>query len=406
MIKDYFLLPLKEIKHRKLRSFLTLLGIIIGITAVISLITLGQGLQNAISKQFTSLGNDKLFIAPKGNLISAGTSNDVIKITNDDLDVVRQTSGIKIASGFIYTTTKIEYNNNVRYFFAYGMPSDPEETALINSAQNYKILQGREMNKGEKYKTVLGNEYLNPDLFGKAVSTGDKIYINDQEFKIIGIWQKTGSPPDDKAAMIPLDTYQEIFNKPKELGMIIAQTQAGENPSLIAEKITKELRKSRKLKEDKEDFTIQTPEQLASAFSTILDIVQIVLIGIACISLLVGGVGIMNTMYTAVLQRTKEIGVMKALGAQNYQIMYLFLIESGFYGLFGGLIGVIIGILIAKLAEYSLTLYLGPSFLSVEINLLLIIGTLLFSFIIGCLSGLAPAIRASKLNPVQSLRYE
>lgn len=406
MIKDYFVIPFKEIKQRKLRSFLTLLGIIIGITAVISLITLGQGMQNAITKQFTSLGKDKLFITAKGNILTAGTSTDVTKLTNNDLELVRKISGVRLASGFIYTTTKIEYNNKVRYFFAYGMPSDSQESALINSAQNYKILKGRDLTKGEKYKTVLGYEYSQPDLFGKEVSLSDKILINNQEFKVVGFWQKTGSPPDDKAAMIPIDTYQEIFNKPKELGMVLAQTQPGENPTLIAEKITKELRKSRHVKEGKEDFSIQTPEQLASAFSTILDIVQIVLIGIACISLLVGGIGIMNTMYTSVLQRTKEIGVMKALGAKNSQIMSLFLIESGFYGLGGGIIGAIIGISIAKFAEYSLTLYLGPSFLTIEISWSLVIGTLFFSFIVGCLSGIAPAVRASKLNPVESLRYE
>jgi len=406
MIKDYFLLPLKEIKHRKLRSFLTLIGIIIGITAVISLITLGQGLQNAIAKQFTTLGTDKLIISAKGNVLNVGLSIDAVKITTDDIKVIQKTPGVKSTAAMIYSSPRVEFNDNPRYFYVMGISTKDEERTLIEEAHSYKLLKGRPLQPKDNSKAVLGYEFLQKELFNKEIELSDTILLADTEFKVVGFYDRTGNPVHDKSLVIPLERYQELFNKSDEVGMIIAQTQAGENPSLIADKITKELRKSRYLKEGKEDFSIETPEQLASTFSTILDIVQIVLIGIACISLLVGGIGIMNTMYTAVLQRTKEIGVMKSLGAQNHQIMYLFLIESGFYGLGGGIIGVILGIFIAKFAEYSLTLYLGPSFLSVEINIFLIIGTLLFSFIIGCISGLAPAIRASKLNPVQSLRYE
>jgi putative ABC transport system permease protein len=165
------------------------------------------------------------------------------------------------------------------------------------------------------------------------------------------------------------------------------------------------LRDYRNLKEKEEDFSVQTPEQLFSSFGTILDIVQIVLIGIAGISLLVGGINIMNSMYTSVLQKTKEIGVMKALGAKNYQIMAFFLVEAGLYGLGGGIVGVVGGMLIAKLVEFGVTYALGP-YLVIKFSWWLIGGTLLFSFLVGALSGLAPAYRASKLNPVESLRYE
>ena len=114
MISDYFILPWKEIGHRKLRSWLTLLGVFIGIAAIISLITLGQGLQDAISGQIQSLGSDKLFIMPKGNLLTAGLSTDAIKITTKDLDVIKSTSGVKSATGMLYTTARIEFNDQVR----------------------------------------------------------------------------------------------------------------------------------------------------------------------------------------------------------------------------------------------------------------------------------------------------
>jgi putative ABC transport system permease protein len=406
MIKDYVKISWREIKRRRLRSWLTLLGIIIGIAAVTSLITLGQGLENAISKQFQGLGDDKLFITAKGSALTSGLSIEAVKITDKDLKVIERSSGIKEVAGYIYSAARIEFNDNVRYFFISGMPEDPEERKLIGEAQNFKILKGRSIDKGDKFKAVLGNEYLNENLFGVELSLGDKIKIQDYEFKIIGFLERIGSPPDDQSVMVPLDTFREIFDKEEELGMVIAQTQPGEDINLVAERVERNLRKHRNLDEGEEDFSVETPNQLMATFNTILNIVQAVLIGIAAISLLVGGIGIMNTMFTTILQRTKEIGVLKAIGARNEHILTLFLIESGFYGLGGGLIGVTIGISLAKIVEKAFIAFLGPALLSVEIDPLFILATLIFSFVVGCLSGVVPAWRASKLNPVDSLRYE
>ena len=405
MIKDYLSIPWKEVKRRKLRSFLTLIGIIIGITAVISLITLGQGLENAITQQFSALGNDKLFITAKGNTLTPGLAVDAISITEKDLDVIKSVTGVKQATGFIFSTAKIEFNDNVRYFIIFGQSTNPAERELIGESQNYVVETGRSLQKGDKNKVVLGYDYQEESLFGKSIELNDKIKIHDQEFKVIGFLGKIGSPPDDRSAGISLEVYQDLFET-EELGMLVAQTQPGDDPEIVAEKITKELRNHRGLEEGKEDFSIQTPEQLASTFGVILDIVNLVLIGIAAISILVGGIGIMNTMYTTVLERTKEIGIMKALGAQRKHIMYLFLVESGLYGLGGGIVGVLVGISFAKLVEFLFIIFIGPAFLSIEIDWLLVIGTLFFSFIIGALSGISPARKAATLDPVDSLRYE
>jgi putative ABC transport system permease protein len=406
MIKDLFKIPIEQIKHRRIRAWLTLLGIVIGIAAIVSLISLGQGLENAIEEQFSSLGNDKLIITAKGNTLTAGLSIDAIKITSDDLEVVNRVQGVKDSAGFIFTTAKVEFNDNVRYFYIFGTPKDPQQRKLIGETQSYTLANGRLLTKKDKFKAVLGYDYTKPGLFEKAIDVGDTILVQDREMKVIGFWNKIGSPPDDRAVHIPLDTYWDIFDNKDELGMMIAQTNPGEDPNKVAKDVEKTLRKFRGLKEGKEDFAIQTPEQFQEAFSIVLTIIQIVVLGIAGISLLVGGVGIMNTMYTSVLERTKEIGILKAIGAQNKHILVLFLIESGLYGLGGGLIGVVIGISLAKLIEYGFLIFVGPAFLLVEVNIPLIIATILFSFIVGCLSGLAPARRASKLNPVDSLRYE
>lgn len=404
MLTDYIKMPWKEIKRRKVRSWLTLIGFFIGIAAIISLISLGQGLENAIEKQFSAMGKDKIFITPKGGSF-AGIGSSIV-LTEEDRDLIGKVSGVKRVAGMSYSIGQIEFNEKVWFPFVMGIPVDPDETALMGEAQTWHILKGRNLKKGDKYKVVLGYEYTLDKLFGQALDLGDKVTIAGQEFKVIGFLEKIGSPPDDQGVMIPLDTSYEVFGDKGELEFIIAQTKIGEDPAAVAEEAKKELRKVRDVEAGEEDFEIQTPEQFAEAFSTILDIVQIVLIGIAAISLLVGGIGIMNTMYTAVLQRTKEIGIMKALGARNSQILYLFLVESGLYGLGGGIVGIIIGFGFAKLTEAIMAMLLGPAFLSVTINWWLVVGSLLFSFVIGCLSGVAPARSASRQKPVDSLRYE
>src|SRR3989338_895757 len=403
MLTDYFQIAFKEAKRRKLRSFLTLVGIFIGIAAIISLITLGQGLENAISNQFSQLGKDKLFILPKGGFWGMGAS---VQLTENDLDTIKQASGTKVAAGLGFSYGRYELNDLVQYNFVNGVPLDSEELKLVSEAQNWKLQEGRMLEAGDKYKIVLGNEYTKEDLFDTRVELGDKITIQNQDFKVVGFLEKIGSPPDDKAGIIPKEVHEEVFSTGKNYGFIIAQVQSGEEPTIVAEEMKKELRKKHDLDAGEEDFSIETPENLMATFSTILDIVQIVLIGITAISLLVGGIGIMNTMYTSVLQRTKEIGLMKAVGARNSQILFLFLIESGLYGLVGGLLGVVAGVSLAKIAEKVLQQFLGPAFMAIEINWFLVLGALLFSFLIGILSGIAPARRASKLNPVDSLRYE
>ena len=179
MIKDYFILPWQQIKRKRLRSLLTLLGIIIGITAVVSLITLGQGLENAIAKQFDILGNDKLFIAPKGNALTPGLSIDAVKLREKDVNVIERVSEITQTASLIYSSARIEYNDNVRYFLISGMPTDPEERKLIGESQSYTLQKGRFLQKGDKYKAVLGYEYSQPDLFGKEVDVGDKIIVQE-----------------------------------------------------------------------------------------------------------------------------------------------------------------------------------------------------------------------------------
>jgi putative ABC transport system permease protein len=407
MIKDYFTIPFKEIRRKGVRSWLTLIGIFIGISAIVSLILLGQGLENAITDQFQSLGEDKIFLSAKtGNIATMGMTGNAIKITEKDKEIIENLPEIHLVVKMSYTMSRIEYNEFIKYLTVMGMEVGGEKGAMFGEAQGLKIVEGRELDEGDKYHVVLGHEYTLDNLFEKKVRLGDKIKIANHDFKVVGFLKKIGSPQDDQSAMIPIETYEEIYNIEDEIGMLVIQVEKGENMDSVVRKIKSELNKYRNVEEDKEDYILQTPEELLEIFSEILDMIKIILVGIASISLFVGGVGIMNTMYTNVLERTKEIGIMKALGAKNNQIMYLFLVESGLYGLGGGIVGVIVGVGLAKLTEYAFSLVLSDMFLSIRIDWMLIIGALIFSLVVGCISGIAPARQAAKQNPVDSLRYE
>jgi putative ABC transport system permease protein len=203
---------------------------------------------------------------------------------------------------------------------------------------------------------------------------------------------------------IPIDEARTLFDREKdEFTTIFVKVDAGEDPAEVAELIKKAMRRDHNVKEGEEDFTVTTSLQLVQGFNNILNIVQIVLIGIAAISLFVGGIGIMNTMYTSVLQRRKEIGIMKSIGAKNRDILAIFLLESGLLGIIGGIIGVTLGLMLSKAVEIAAA-SMGVDLLKAYVSLPLIVSALIFSFLIGAVSGMMPALQASKLQPVDALR--
>ena len=408
MISDLFRLAVTNLLHRSLRSKLTIIGIFIGIAAVVSLISVGQGLQESINKQFESLGANTITVMAGGSgaLLSGAPGSGAItaQITEDDLRVVESTRGVKSAAGILFKLGTLKFDDKVKYSYVMGMSQDRVSKQLMES-QGFKIIEGRELRSGDRFSVVIGYNLAFGDFFPKKVKLRDKILIEGKEFRVVGIADKLGNPQDDSQLYITLDIFRETFNEPKKFAMIYADVLDGYTTDQVAENLKKELRRSRGVKEGEEDFTISTPQQLAEVFANVFGIVQVFIVGIAAISLLVGGIGIMNSMYTSVVERTKEIGVMKAVGARNEDVLMLFLFESGLLGLIGGAFGVLIGISLAKLVEI-IAVSAGYGFLSVLITPELIIGALIFSFVVGAVSGLLPARRAAQLNPVDALRYE
>lgn len=404
MLRDFFVLGLNNLKRRKLRSWLTMLGIFIGIAAVVSLISLGQGLQETIEEQFEMLGSDKIVIQPKGMGTPGSTVSDQLILKQKDLEFIENIRGIEWAIGYLVKTGQTKFKDEAKIGFEIGL--NPEDWDLSLTMQGLNVIEGRGLKKGDRFKVVVGYNHAFGDVWKRGIKVGETIEIEGQDFKVIGILETTGNPYDDRALYVAKEILAEILNVKDEESQILVKIAKGFEPLDVAETIKRKLRKFRGEKEDQETFTIQTSEQLLNTFQNIFGVVQSVLVGIAAISLLVGGIGIMNTMYTSVIERTKEIGTMKAIGAKNSHILLLFLIESGLLGLVGGLIGVGIGIGLAKGAESIAKIYLGTPLLQASMNPLIMFGALAFSFIIGTLSGILPALQASKLKPVDALRYE
>jgi len=407
MIKDYLKFSFNGIKNRKLRSWLTMIGIFIGITAVVSLISISQGLQDSIKYQFEKMGTDKIIIYPGGSSEMRGafmSGFSESKLTEDDVKTIKRVKEIDLVAGMIAKSTNVEFKGQKKFTFVSGIPVD-ETKEIIEDIQQYEIVKGRDLEKGDDNKVVIGYMVANGDIFDKKVDVRDKLIINEKSYRVIGTLKKIGSAQGDTSVIVTLDAAKKIFGD-DDYAAIIAKVKKGVIPGDVVDDVKKELRKSRDEKEGKETFSVQTFEQLLESFNVILNVVQVVLIAIASISLLVGGVGIMNTMYTSVLERTREIGIMKAIGAKNSDILQIFLIEAGIYGLIGGAIGVLFGIGISKAAEAAASYALGSEMFAASIPWWLIFGALAFSTFIGIISGVAPAKQASSLKPVDALRYE
>jgi putative ABC transport system permease protein len=404
MKKEYFTLAIKNLKNRKLRSWLTVLGILISIATIFTLISLSLGLERAIEEQFELLGADKFFIQSKiGFLTSPGSANLTI-LTEKDVEFISKINGIKDYSYFVAANSKVEFSDETRYFMIWGIPSEHQEVYL--EVGSLEIEEGRFLKKGDKNSVILGNNFKTKNLLEKPLRVGNKLRINEEEFKIRGILEPIGNSEDDSSIIIDLESFRKIFGIPERVDYIMLQVEDSEKVLEIAERTEEKLRKFRGLNENTQDFSILTLDEILESFRNILGIITYFLAGIAAISLLVGGIGIANTMYTSILERTKEIGIMKAIGARNSDILKIFLIESGLLGLVGGIIGVILGYGASKLIEFIIVTQFDTNLLSVSPSLYLILGCLIFSFLIGILSGIFPAFNSSKINIVDALRYE
>ncbi len=400
-MKNIFFLPLKNLKRRKIRSWLTVIGILIGIATVVSLITLGNGLQTAVLSQFEVGSTEILSVQAKGLSGYGAPGSGVTKpLTKDDVKAIEKLSVVEKAFARNIKSVKIEYHNEVKFGMAISIPE--EDRNLVYKLIGVKAEKGHLLKEGESNYVFLGHNYLDK-TFKKEITPGKDVLIQGKKFTVAGILEKKGSFLFDNIIAVGNDDLDDLIGYGDDVDIIGVKIKDKDLMDKAQEDIEKLMRKRRDVKVGEEDFDIQTPQSILEKINSILGGIQIFIIIIASISIIVGVVGIINTMTTSVLERTKEIGIMKAIGAKNSDIFLQFLVESGMLGLIGGVIGVIIGIIAGYAGVFGINNFVGSS-AKINISVPLILLSLAGSFIIGAVSGIAPAMNAAKQNPVEALR--
>ncbi|MFH1248851.1 MAG: ABC transporter permease [archaeon] len=405
MIRDYFNLSYSSLKNRGIRSWLTIIGITIGIAAVISLIGMGEGLKMTIASQFNFLSTDILTIQASGLNYGPPGSGAVNPLKEGYLAGLERINGVDVAIGRLIETARIEYGNKANMGYLASMPDNPKRRVIEMTIQ-LEAQNGRLLKDGDANAIVVGSNYASDNnAFGKAVEVGSRLTIKDKEFEVIGVLKKKGSFTVDLAIQMNEKELENLYPSNNTYDMMVAKISKNADIAEVKLRIDEYLRKERKVKKGEEDFTVQSPQQAVAALDSILFAIRIFVYVIAGISIVVGGIGIANTMYTSVAERTKQIGIMKSIGARNSDIFNLFLIESGLLGVAGGGLGVAIGLGLANGLVFIGKTALGIDAITVDSSPVLIMSTLAFSFIIGSVFGLLPAIQASKLKPVDALRH-
>lgn len=420
-VEDIFGLSLSGILHRRLRSFLTVLGIMIGIGTVIALISIGQGFQENINGQLAQLGGSTIIITPGhskaggGNLFGGGgfggggTRSTISTLTENDVHAIRTVTGVQEAMGIVSGGVKIEFNGQNASSSVIGV--DPGLWQLI---QTVNLESGRYVREGDTGAAVIGSRVAQ-DLFKKNVTLNNKIVVGGKNFQVVGILQQTGGLVggfSDNAVIVLKASARNILTSvgSNDVSVILARASETADANQVSTGIEQRMQAAHHVTQQNEDFTVISPETIQSSISAITGAITFFLGAIAGISLLVGSIGIANTMFTSVIERTKQIGLLKALGMTGREVMGLFLMESALMGLIGGLGGAAIGIAVSELLSSvgggggGGGLFGGGFKASVSPELILF--AVAFSIAIGAISGLIPARRAAKLEPVEALRYE
>lgn len=395
MLTEYFLMAVSNLKRRRLRSWLTLLGVFIGIATIVTLVSLGDGLQDAVLSQFDTLGPDVIFVSA-----SVGFGQTEEPFGMRDVRIVNRITGVDMVAPTISTSAILTFQGHarpvsVRSVSEGDMRSDYFEIFPID------LIRGREFTVSDRSGAIVGYNVAHSSNYRRDMRVGDRFRMGGTELEVVGVAERKGNFEDDNAILIPESLYTDIFEVDGVdiYDAIGVKTRNNGVVPEVSQDIEDSLLRARGLDPLEQNFQVQTAEDIADQIGASLFGVQLFFYIIAGISIAVGGIGIANTMYTSVLERTREIGVMKSIGAKNSTIFTLFFMESGLLGAIGGIVGVLLGVGLGILAD-SLNNLLTPQF-SPE----LIIGAMLFAFIMGSASGIVPAYRASKLNPVDALSH-
>ncbi|MFP4189527.1 MAG: ABC transporter permease [Candidatus Woesearchaeota archaeon] len=393
MISEYFSMAIDNLKRRRLRSWLTLLGIFIGIATIVLLIALGDGLQDAVMSQFDSLAPEVIVANARA---SYGQTSEPFDLR--DVRAVERVNGVESVSPRMQTSVNINFQGTAKPVNVFSVPGGDYRDDFFRIFP-ITMDRGRVFSKSDRAGVIIGSNVATSSEYRRDMRLGDRVTIRGRDLEVVAIADSMGNFMADNSILLPENLYLDILSSDDvaEYDDIGAKATNEEIVDEVAEEIEIALRQTRDVDEIDQNFGVETAEDIADQVGAALFAVRLFFYVIAGISIFVGGIGIANTMYTAVLERTKEIGIMKAIGAKNSSIFLLFFIESGFLGMVGGIIGAAIGFILGQGIDKYVDL-LEPQF-----SVSLVIGSVMFAFIMGSVSGLVPAYQASRLNPVDAL---
>jgi putative ABC transport system permease protein len=400
MFGEALKLAIRTIRRNALRSFLTVLGIVIGVGAVIGMVTTGQGTTAQVTADMAKLGTNLLMVRTGRGFgpPSAASKN----FSLDDVNAIEaQVPGVRIAvpSGS-RNLTAIYGNEN------YNTSVTGTDNRFFDARQ-WTLAQGRLFQAGElsvgSSVCVIG-ETVRKALFGKRKPIGEAIRLEKLSCNVVGLLAAKGAstagPDQDDIIVLPLRTFQRRVSGNRDVSSMIIAAKSGASTSKVQRDVQRLLRERRRIKPgEDDDFDVMDTKQMASTMTSVTNTLTGLLSAVAAVSLLVGGIGIMNIMLVSVTERTREIGIRLAIGAQARQVLLQFLVEAVVLSLFGGLAGIAAGLAFAAVA----TSMLGVPF-SVDASTVIV--AFGFSALVGVVFGYFPAQRASRLNPIEALRHE
>ncbi len=406
-LKEYFRIAFRNIRTRRLRSFLTVLGIVIGVFLIVSLLSLSEGLKTTINQQLQAMGGKMIMVMPGGEEdIFSSMMFGGAKLEKEDIEAIKKAKGVDEVLGISYTGTVARYKDESKQIAMCGYEPWKEGFDILSDFQGWSLSEGRWPSKGNQ---LLIGQYVANETFSKKIKIGSEMIIKGKKFEVAGILNSLGNQQDDSMVYMDMAVYQDLTGEKRgSAAYAMVKLEEGVDENIVKLAIEESLEEPRKSRAgtDVADFSVITSEKMSEITGTILGIIQVVIIGFASIAIVVGGIGITNSMFTSIRERTKEIGIMKAIGAKNSAILSIFLIEAGIIGILGGLGGVLLGSILAKAIDYYGQA--NPTFyFTTTISPWMIIFAIVFSFSIGCLAGFFPARSAAKLKPVEALRkYE
>jgi putative ABC transport system permease protein len=395
--KFYLKTALKNLGERSIRSWLTVSGVIISIAVILMLLTLTAGLQGAITELFEEFGSNTINILPAGGLSAAGGA----ELFESDVDTVSSLRYYESVHPFMTRNgVQIDYRGDPKFTRVNSFPSSQSDQIDRQYKFSEEMSAGRYFNQNERKVAIVGYNVANDEenWFSRPISLRNNIIIAGESFRVVGIMKEYGTP-DDNEIIIPMEDFKELFDVGTKIDGMVAFLR----PNMDAEEARDATERLLERRKGKDSVIVLSPQGILRQFNQITGVVTSLLLAIASISMVVGALGIVNTMFTSILEREAEIGIIKSVGGKNSNVLGIFMYESAMIGLVGGIVGIALGIagsyVIGFIAELS-----GFKLLNISINIMHVLISLFFAVAVGLFSGFFPSYIASKKKIVDTLR--